>query len=75
VSPSGKEEDERGTMPTAALKDLLKKWENGTQTKLISIGLEISTTKMLLITSGKSRRREKSNRHWACSLTPIEQFG
>ncbi|GFS93199.1 uncharacterized protein TNCV_1052021 [Trichonephila clavipes] len=27
VSPSEKEEDERGPMPTSAIKDLLKKWE------------------------------------------------
>ncbi|GFV41304.1 uncharacterized protein TNCV_3146321 [Trichonephila clavipes] len=26
VSPSGQEEDERGPMPTLAIKDLLKKW-------------------------------------------------
>ncbi|GFW15137.1 uncharacterized protein TNCV_172841 [Trichonephila clavipes] len=26
VSPSEQEEDERGTMPTSAIKDLLKKW-------------------------------------------------
>ncbi|GFV61728.1 uncharacterized protein TNCV_188861 [Trichonephila clavipes] len=28
VSPSEKEEDERGPMPTSAIKDLLKKWED-----------------------------------------------
>ncbi|GFV37660.1 uncharacterized protein TNCV_1901921 [Trichonephila clavipes] len=27
VSPSEQEEDERGSMPTSAIKDLLKKWE------------------------------------------------
>ncbi|GFX19005.1 uncharacterized protein TNCV_323101 [Trichonephila clavipes] len=27
VSPSEQEEDERGPMPTCAIKDLLKKWE------------------------------------------------
>ncbi|GFV41821.1 uncharacterized protein TNCV_3629721 [Trichonephila clavipes] len=27
VSPSKQEEDERGPMPTSAIKDLLKKWE------------------------------------------------
>ncbi|GFT85950.1 uncharacterized protein TNCV_3255921 [Trichonephila clavipes] len=27
VSPSEQEEDERGPMPTSAIKDLLKKWE------------------------------------------------
>ncbi|GFT77912.1 uncharacterized protein TNCV_1540191 [Trichonephila clavipes] len=27
VSPSEQEEDERGQMPTSAIKDLLKKWE------------------------------------------------
>ncbi|GFY11717.1 uncharacterized protein TNCV_1529101 [Trichonephila clavipes] len=26
VSPSAQEEDERGPMPTSAIKDLLKKW-------------------------------------------------
>ncbi|GFU18724.1 uncharacterized protein TNCV_1352761 [Trichonephila clavipes] len=48
VSPSEQEEDERGPMPTSAIKDLLKKWADvramvnrvGTQTKLMSIGLE-----------------------------------
>ncbi|GFU92221.1 uncharacterized protein TNCV_1509461 [Trichonephila clavipes] len=29
VSPSEQEEDERGPMPTSAIKDLLKKWEGG----------------------------------------------
>ncbi|GFV72558.1 uncharacterized protein TNCV_4084581 [Trichonephila clavipes] len=45
VSPSKQEEDERGPMPTSAIKDLLKKWEdvravvlNDTHTKLISVG-------------------------------------
>ncbi|GFT18916.1 uncharacterized protein TNCV_4725641 [Trichonephila clavipes] len=28
VSPSEQEEDERGPMPTSAIKDLLKKWED-----------------------------------------------
>ncbi|GFU89047.1 uncharacterized protein TNCV_2894951 [Trichonephila clavipes] len=28
VSPSEQEEDERGQMPTSAIKDLLKKWED-----------------------------------------------
>ncbi|GFS60802.1 uncharacterized protein TNCV_2001901 [Trichonephila clavipes] len=28
VSPSEQEEDERGPMPTSAVKDLLKKWED-----------------------------------------------
>ncbi|GFV59108.1 uncharacterized protein TNCV_649971 [Trichonephila clavipes] len=28
VSPSEQEEDERGPMPTSAIKDLLKKWES-----------------------------------------------
>ncbi|GFU83782.1 uncharacterized protein TNCV_1694521 [Trichonephila clavipes] len=28
VSPSEKEKDERGPMPTSAIKDLLKKWED-----------------------------------------------
>ncbi|GFY12999.1 uncharacterized protein TNCV_665651 [Trichonephila clavipes] len=27
ISPSEQEEDERGSMPTSAIKDLLKKWE------------------------------------------------
>ncbi|GFV29752.1 uncharacterized protein TNCV_1925771 [Trichonephila clavipes] len=27
VSPSEQEEDERGPMPTSAIKDLLKKWD------------------------------------------------
>ncbi|GFU18705.1 uncharacterized protein TNCV_1352691 [Trichonephila clavipes] len=27
VSPSEKEKDERGPMPTSAIKDLLEKWE------------------------------------------------
>ncbi|GFS48089.1 hypothetical protein TNCV_3600001 [Trichonephila clavipes] len=27
MSPSEQEEDERGSMPTSAIKDLLKKWE------------------------------------------------
>ncbi|GFX35579.1 uncharacterized protein TNCV_103861 [Trichonephila clavipes] len=45
VSPSEQEEDERGPMSTSAIKDLLKKWEdvsngsqNGTHTKLMSVG-------------------------------------
>ncbi|GFW13349.1 uncharacterized protein TNCV_4283781 [Trichonephila clavipes] len=62
VSPSEQEEDERGSMPTSAIKDLLKKWEvvrakwskNGSQTKLMSVGLRIFTTTMQFITSGKS---------------------
>ncbi|GFW24706.1 hypothetical protein TNCV_2405691 [Trichonephila clavipes] len=61
VSPSKQEEDERGPMPTSVIKDLLKKWADvramvleGTQTKLMSVGLGIFTTTMLLITSGKS---------------------
>ncbi|GFV79432.1 uncharacterized protein TNCV_1904041 [Trichonephila clavipes] len=29
VSPSEQEEDERGPMPTSAIKDLLKKWADG----------------------------------------------
>ncbi|GFV49514.1 uncharacterized protein TNCV_1975071 [Trichonephila clavipes] len=28
VSPSEQEEDEKGPMPTSAIKDLLKKWED-----------------------------------------------
>ncbi|GFX76433.1 uncharacterized protein TNCV_5090721 [Trichonephila clavipes] len=28
VSPSEQEEDERGPMPTSAIKDILKKWED-----------------------------------------------
>ncbi|GFQ69502.1 uncharacterized protein TNCT_616471 [Trichonephila clavata] len=28
VSPSEQEEDERGPIPTSAIKDLFKKWEN-----------------------------------------------
>ena len=43
---------------------------NGTQIKLMSVGLGISSTTMPLITSGKSWKREKSNRHWTCSLRP-----
>ncbi|GFU80395.1 uncharacterized protein TNCV_3521671 [Trichonephila clavipes] len=29
VSPSEQEEDERGPMPTSAIKDLFKKWDAG----------------------------------------------
>ncbi|GFT35466.1 uncharacterized protein TNCV_922791 [Trichonephila clavipes] len=61
VSPSEQEEDERGPMPTFAIKDLLKKWADVRamvlewhQTKLVSVGLGILTTTMLLITSEKS---------------------
>ncbi|GFY34589.1 uncharacterized protein TNCV_1372791 [Trichonephila clavipes] len=61
VSPSEQGEDERGPMPTSAIKELFKKWDafremvlEWTQTKLMSVGLGIFTTTMLLITSGKS---------------------
>ncbi|GFW47528.1 uncharacterized protein TNCV_3176921 [Trichonephila clavipes] len=61
VSPSEQEEDERGPMPTSAIKDLVKKWADVRAmvlewhpTKLMSVGLGIFTTTMLLITSGKS---------------------
>ncbi|GFY13153.1 protein FAM210B, mitochondrial [Trichonephila clavipes] len=59
VSPE-QEEDERGPMPTSAIKDLLKKWEAVRAMVLewhpwlMSVGLGIFTTTMLLITSGKS---------------------
>ncbi|GFV95545.1 hypothetical protein TNCV_4575461 [Trichonephila clavipes] len=60
VSPE-QEEDERGPMPTSAIKDLLKKWDavkemvlEWTQTKLMSVGLGIFRTTMLFIISGKS---------------------
>ncbi|GFT99563.1 uncharacterized protein TNCV_114481 [Trichonephila clavipes] len=60
VSPSEQEEDERGPMLTSAIKDL-KKWDvvremvlEWTQTKLMSVGIGIFATTMLLITSGKS---------------------
>ncbi|GFY27545.1 hypothetical protein TNCV_2071631 [Trichonephila clavipes] len=68
VSPFEQEENDRRPMPTSAIKDLLKKvgecQSNGTQTKLMSVGLGIFTTTMLLITSGKSRKRspERINR-------------
>lgn len=59
VSPSEKEEGERGQMPTFSIKNLLKKWKNVratvlecTLTKLMSKSLGISRTTMLLITSG-----------------------
>ncbi|GFT74925.1 hypothetical protein TNCV_2445441 [Trichonephila clavipes] len=61
VSPSEQEEDERGPMPTSAIKDLLKKWKNVRAkvverhpNQLMSAGLEIFITTMLLVTSGKS---------------------
>ncbi|GFV90088.1 uncharacterized protein TNCV_4378041 [Trichonephila clavipes] len=62
VSPSDQEKDEIGPMPThLPLKIFLKsrrlseQWsKNGTQTKLMPVGLGILTTTMLLITSGKS---------------------
>ncbi|GFU49640.1 uncharacterized protein TNCV_3646851 [Trichonephila clavipes] len=60
VSPSEQEEDERGPMPTSAIKDLLKKWEavramvlEWQPNQAVSVGLGIFTTTMLLITSGK----------------------
>ncbi|GFW94448.1 uncharacterized protein TNCV_2701691 [Trichonephila clavipes] len=61
VSPSEQEEDERGPMPTFAIKDLLKKWADvrtmvlewhPNQADVSSLG--IFTTTMLLITSEKS---------------------
>ncbi|GFW86779.1 uncharacterized protein TNCV_2809341 [Trichonephila clavipes] len=58
VSPSEQEEDERGPMPTSAIKDLLKKWADiramvleGHPNQVDSVEF---TTTMLLITSGKS---------------------
>ncbi|GFY03401.1 uncharacterized protein TNCV_1173591 [Trichonephila clavipes] len=62
VSPSEQEKDERGPMPTSAIKVLLKKWVDVRAMVLewhpnqadVSRGLEIFTTTMLLITSGKS---------------------
>ncbi|GFS50289.1 hypothetical protein TNCV_1638051 [Trichonephila clavipes] len=60
MSPE-QEEDERGPMPTSVIRDLLKNWEDVRamvlewhQTKLMSVGLGIFTTIMLLIASGKS---------------------
>ncbi|GFW41947.1 uncharacterized protein TNCV_6561 [Trichonephila clavipes] len=61
VSPSEQEEDEKGPMPTSAIKDLLKKWEDvramvlewhPNQADVSRVG-DLYTT-MLLITSGKS---------------------
>ncbi|GFV87128.1 uncharacterized protein TNCV_5113461 [Trichonephila clavipes] len=61
VSPSEREEDERGPMPTSAIKDLLKKWEavratvlewHPNQADVSRVG--IFTTTMILITLGKS---------------------
>ncbi|GFW34419.1 uncharacterized protein TNCV_221451 [Trichonephila clavipes] len=62
VSPSEQEEDERGPMPTSAVKDILKKWADVRAMVLewhrnhadVSRGLGSFTTTMLLITSGKS---------------------
>ncbi|GFU60582.1 uncharacterized protein TNCV_1730051 [Trichonephila clavipes] len=36
VSPSEQEEDERGPMPTSAIKDLLKKWADVRSPKRIN---------------------------------------
>ncbi|GFW34185.1 uncharacterized protein TNCV_288671 [Trichonephila clavipes] len=58
---SKQEEDERGPMPTSAIKDLLKKWDavramilewHPNQADVSRVG--IITTTMLLITSRKS---------------------
>ncbi|GFS92396.1 uncharacterized protein TNCV_1204671 [Trichonephila clavipes] len=61
VSPSEQEEDERGPMPTSAVKDLLKKWE-GVRAIVLEwhpnqadvSRVEDLYNDMLLITSGKS---------------------
>ncbi|GFU03432.1 uncharacterized protein TNCV_11991 [Trichonephila clavipes] len=60
VSPSEQEKDERGPMPTSAIKYLFKKWADVTvivfewhpnQAHVSRVGIFITT--MLLITSGK----------------------
>ncbi|GFV21824.1 uncharacterized protein TNCV_4525111 [Trichonephila clavipes] len=62
VSSSEQEEDERGPMPTSAIKDLLKKWEavramvlewHPNQADVSRVG-NLYNNNMLLITSGKS---------------------
>ncbi|GFU57314.1 uncharacterized protein TNCV_3635001 [Trichonephila clavipes] len=62
VSPSEQEEDERGPMPTSAIKDLLKKWGDiramvlewlPNQADVSRVG-DLYNDTMLLITSGKS---------------------
>ncbi|GFT87464.1 uncharacterized protein TNCV_641721 [Trichonephila clavipes] len=79
VSPSEQEEDERGPMPTSAIKDLLKKWE-----AVRAIVLEWQPNQADVSRVGdlyndnainyfRKILREKSNRHWTCSSTLISK--
>ncbi|GFT87440.1 uncharacterized protein TNCV_4532341 [Trichonephila clavipes] len=79
VSPSEQEEDERGPLPTSAIKDLLKKWE-----AVRAIVLEWQPNQADVSRVGdlyndnainyfRKILREKSNRHWTCSSTLISK--
>ncbi|GFU91638.1 uncharacterized protein TNCV_2544001 [Trichonephila clavipes] len=81
VSPSEQEEDERGPMPTSAIKDLLKKWEavramvlewHPNQADVSRVGdryndMAINYFRKIL------KKREKQSRHLTCSSTPHKQ--
>ncbi|GFT35501.1 uncharacterized protein TNCV_624811 [Trichonephila clavipes] len=79
VSPSEQEEDERGPMPTFAIKDLLEKWADvramvleGHQTKLVSVGVGDPYNDNAINYIRKLKKR-KSNRHWLYTSTPHKQ--
>ncbi|GFX40809.1 uncharacterized protein TNCV_3760331 [Trichonephila clavipes] len=64
VSPSEQEEEERGPMPTSAIKDLFKKWDavramvlewHPNQDDVSRVG-DLYNDKILSIISGKSRK-------------------
>ncbi|GFU18637.1 uncharacterized protein TNCV_1488811 [Trichonephila clavipes] len=76
ISPSVQEEDERGPMPTSAIKDLLNKWEavramviewHPNQADVRRVGDLYNDN---AINYFRKILREKSNRHWTCSSTP-----
>ncbi|GFW74044.1 uncharacterized protein TNCV_545681 [Trichonephila clavipes] len=80
VSPSEQEEDERGPMPTSAIKDLLKKWADvramvlewhPNQADVSRVGDLYNDNAINYFR--KILKREKSNRHWTCSSTPHKE--
>ncbi|GFW35056.1 uncharacterized protein TNCV_5066221 [Trichonephila clavipes] len=79
VSPSEQEEDEKGPMPTSAIKDLLKKWEAVRAMVLEWHPNEADVSRVgdlyndNAINYFRKILKEESNRHWTCSSTSHKQ--
>ncbi|GFX39643.1 uncharacterized protein TNCV_2103871 [Trichonephila clavipes] len=79
VSPSEQEEDEREPMPTSAIKDLLKKWEDVRAMVLEWHPYQADVSRVGDLYNNNSINyfrkilKKKSNRHWVCSSTPHKQ--